>query len=295
MAETPKPKKSQFIATFRLKPERSFTSLQAKFTTKDGYEFSFRGDMVWIRFDATSDEWQRQLGIVRQVLRTLLSILTIQTEYSFDLEPIQWIEDKPRDESDIPNYVLGRLGPDLAVQIDPPSITVEHIGKSEIYAHLASINPYYRYALLDYSVALSFIREAIVFCARSTEWVESYFKIINQFLPKATKVGARNLMRDKLKLPNKYLNQFFKIANETVIARHAGATRSPTVEEIRFCVILNRIVLDRFGGYIWYSQSKKLPVRWAYPKNEKPLSDQFEDKNPGLTQNLEQILTGQLS
>lgn len=295
MAETPNQQKSQFVATFRLKPERSFAGLRAQFTTKDSYELSFHDDMVWIRFDATSDEWVRRLDVGRQALRTLLAILTIQTEYPFDLEPIQWIEDKPRDESGNANYVLGRLGPDLAVQIEPPSITIEHVQKGEIYAHLASSNPYYRYALLDYSVALSFPREAIVFCARSSEWVESYFKAINQSPSKKAKVGARNLMRDKLKLPRKYLTQFFKIANETVIARHAGAPRSPKIEEIRFCVFFSRIVLDRFGGYIWYSQSESLPQRWKYPEDEKSPSELFEANNSSLTDSLKQILSGKLS
>lgn len=295
MAGTSNKQKSSFIVSFRLKPTQAFTGLQAKITTGDGYELSFHGDMVWIRFDAASDEWLRRLDIGRQALRTLLAILTIQTQYPFDLEPIQWIEDKPRDESGSVNYVLGRLGPDLTVQTEPPSITIEHVQKSEIYAYLASSNPYYRYALLDYSVALSFPREAIVFCARSLEWVESYFDTINQSLSKEAKVGARNLMRDKLKLPRKYLSQFFTIANETVIARHAGAPRSPKIEEIRFCVFFSSIVLDRFGGYIRYSQSKSLPPRLTYPTDEKPPSDLFKDKNPGLTQSLKQILSGQLS
>ncbi len=294
MEEMPNKQKSSFIVSFRLKPTQSFAGLQAKITTGDGYELSFHDDMVWLRFDAASDDWLRQLDVGKQALRTILAILTIQTEYPFELEPIQWIEDKPRNEGGAANYVLGKLG-DLTAQSEPPSITIEHVQKVEIYAHLASGNPYYRYALLDYSVALSFPREAIVFCARSTEWVESYFETINQSLSKEAKVGARNLMRDKLKLPRKYLSQFFKIANETVIARHAGAPRSPKIEEIRFCVFFSRIVLDRFGGYIWYSQSKSLPPRWSYPTDDKPPSDLFKDKNPGLTQSLKQILTGQLS
>jgi hypothetical protein len=52
--------------------------------------------MVWIGFDATSDEWKRRMDIGTQALKTLLAILTIQTEYVFDFEPLQWIEDKPR-------------------------------------------------------------------------------------------------------------------------------------------------------------------------------------------------------
>ncbi len=282
MAEPPNQQRSQFITTFRLKPERSFAALQAKVTTGDGYELSFQNDLVWIRFEATSDEWLTKLNTSRQSLRTILAILTIQTEYPFDLEAIQWIEDKPRDKDGNANYVLGRLGPELSAQNEPPPVTLEHIQKSEIYAHLASANPHYRYALLDYSLALSMIREAIVFCARSSEWVEKYFH-------------TRDKMRNALKLPAKYLSQFFKIANETVIARHAGATRPPTINEIRYCVVFNRILLDRFAAIIRYSQSKTLPPRWAYPKEEKSPLEQFEDKNPSLHVTLGQILTGKLS
>lgn len=294
MAETPK---SRFIASFRLRPSRSFAGLHAQINTKDGYELSFQDDMVWLGFDAISDEWLRQLDTGRQALTTLLAILTIQTEYPFDLEPIQWIEDKPRGESGTAHYVLGRLG-NLVVQREPPSVTIDHIQKGEIYIHLATRNPYYRYALLDYSVALSLPQESIVFCARSVEWVESYFNTINRSLSKEAKVGARKLMRHKLKLPTKYLGKFFKIANETVIARHVGDpsnTRPPKIEEIRFCVVFNRIVLDRFGGYIWYSMSNDLPSQWRYPADEKPPGNLFEAKNLGLSQMLEQILSGQLS
>jgi len=295
MTETPNQKRSHFVATFHLKPERSFITLRAHFTTEDGFELYFHDDMVWIRFDATANDWLRRLDVGRQVLRTLLAILTVQTEYPFDLEPIQWIEDKPRDKSGNANYVLGKLGPDLMVQINPPSITIEHVQRSEIYAHLASSNPYYRYALLDYSVALSLPQEAIVFCARSSEWVESYFKTINQSLSKGARVGARNLMRDELKLPRKYLAQFFKIANETVIARHARASRPPKIEEIRFCVFFSRIVLDRFGYYIWYSQSESLPQRWKYREDEKSPSELFEASNSSLNDSLRQILSGEIS
>ena len=116
---------SKFFATFRLKPERSFTALRAKLTTGDGYEISFHDDMVWIGFDATQDEWLHRLEVGKQALRILLAILTMQTEYPFNLEPIQWIEDKPRDKSGQANYILGRMGPDLVVQNESPYIRIE--------------------------------------------------------------------------------------------------------------------------------------------------------------------------
>ena len=282
MAEASNPQKSKFIATFRLKPSQSFAGLKAQVTTGDGYALSFHDDMAWIRFDATSDEWQRRLDIGRQALRTLLAILTIQTEYPFDLEPIQWIEDKPRDKEGDANYVLGRLGPELSIQNEAPPITLEHINISAIYAHLAGINPHYKYALLDYSLALSIPREAIVFCARSSEWVKNYF-------------GTRDKMRKGLVLPQKYLNQFFQIANDTVIARHAKPTRPPTISEIRYCVIFNRFLLDRFSVNIWHSQSKALPPDLAYPKDKKAPVDLFRANNPGLIETLTQILSSELA
>ena len=263
MVERPNQQQSQFISSFRLKPEKSFADLKAKFITKDGYEFIFQNDIVWVRFEATPDVWVNKLNIARQSLRTILATLTIQTEYPFDFEPIQWIEDKPRDKEGDANYVLGRLGPELSIQNEAPPITLEHINISAIYAHLAGINPHYKYALLDYSLALSIPREAIVFCARSSEWVKNYF-------------GTRDKMRKGLVLPQKYLNQFFQIANDTVIARHAKPTRPPTISEIRYCVIFNRFLLDRFSVNIWHSQSKALPPDLAYPKIRKRQSTCLE-------------------
>jgi hypothetical protein len=283
--------KSSFIVSFRLKPTHAFNGLQAKITTGDGFELSFYDDLVWLRFDATSSEWLRQLDLGKQVLRTILSIFTIQTHYPFELEPIQWIEDKPRNEGSIANYVLGKLG-DLTAQRKTPSVTIDNIRNGQIHIYLASQNPYYRYALLDYSLALSIPQEAIVFCSRSSEWIESFFESINRPLSKK----KRLIMRDNLHLPDKYLTKFFTISNETVIARHGykmETIRPPLKEEIRFCVFFNRIVIDRFGAYIWYTKSD-LPHGLGYPKDQKPPSDLFEEKNPGLIKDLAQILNGKL-
>jgi len=289
--------KSRFIVSYRLKPSQSFAGLQAKIATGDGYELDFRDDMVWIGFDAISDEWLHSLNIGRQVLRTLLAILTIQTEYAFDLEPIQWIEDKPRDEVGTANYVLGRLGPDLTVQKEAPTIRTEHFHKGEIYIHLASQNAYYRYALLDYSVALSFVQESIIFFARSVEWIEKYFKVLKESMPKQ-KQYTRTLMRNELSLPKKYIVLFFKIANETVIARHGGdpnKTRPPKIEEIRFCRFFSRVVIDRFSAYLWYALSNNLPSRMKYPSDEPSPSELFKANNASLTKSLRQITSGELS
>ena len=59
MAETPNQQKSQFVATFRLKPERSFAALQAKVITGYGYELSFQNDLVWISLWATERKWHQ--------------------------------------------------------------------------------------------------------------------------------------------------------------------------------------------------------------------------------------------
>lgn len=297
MAETSNQQKSKFIASFHLKPSQSFAGLEAQITTGDGYELSFRDDMVWMGFDATSDERRRRLDIGIQALKTLLAILTIQTQYPFDLEPIQWFEDKPRAETGVAKYVLGRLGPDLTVQAKPPSVKIDHVRKGEIYVHLASHDAYYRYALLDYSVALSLPQESIVFCSRSVEWVEKYFGAIKQRLSKQ-KLHDRTLMSNELNLPNKHVTQFFKIANDTVIARHAGDPsniRVPKIEEIRFCVFLNRVVLDRFALYLWHSLSGHLPQQWKYPPDQQPPSELLKAKKASLAKSLKRILSGELA
>ena len=155
MAEASDEQKSRFIASYRLTPSRPFAGVKFQFDSSDGYQLSFHDDMVWVGFDASPEEWQAKLDVGRQALKTLLAILTIQVEYPFELEVIQWIEDKPRDETGNRQYFLGRLGPDFVVQKEAPPVTNDHLRKGEIHAHLASHSPYYRYALLDYSVALS--------------------------------------------------------------------------------------------------------------------------------------------
>ena len=137
-----------------------------------------------------------------------------------------------------------------------------------------------------------------MFCARSVDWVQSYFSALKHALPKQRGLDARKLMRKELRLPKTYLDRFFTIANETVIARHTGdptMIRSPKIEEIRFCVFFNRVVLDRFGGYLWYRMSEKLPQHWQYPKDEKPPDEVFEAANVGLAESLKEILSGKPS
>lgn len=297
MVKTSNQGKSSFIVSLRLKPSQSFSGLQAQITTADGYRLSFQDDMVWIEFDSTPDEWQRRHDIGTQALRTVLAILAMQTAYAFTLEPIQWIEDKPRAKTGNANYVLGRLGPDLTVQEKPPTVSKKELKQVEIYAHLARRNPYYRYALLDYSIALSFPQESIVFCARSVESIEKYFNTVKRSLPKQN-LHARTLMTEKLCLPKKYTTEFFKIANNTVIARHVGdpnKIRSPKIEEIRFCIVFNRVVLDRVSLYLWHLLSNDLPKRWKYPEDEKPPNELLETNKSSTTKMLKQILSSEIS
>ncbi|MFC1919598.1 hypothetical protein ACFLWX_02260 [Chloroflexota bacterium] len=294
--DTSDEQKSSFIVSYRLKPTQSFEGLNVKIAMGGKYELSFRDDMVWLRFDATSTEWLNSLRGGKEILRTLLAVLTIQTEFPFELESIQWIEDKPRGETGEANYILGRLGPDLTAKREPPSIKTEHIHQGEIYIHLAGLDMFYRYALLDYSVAMSIPLESIVFCARSVEWAESYFDAVKKRL--RTREHTRTLMKKSLCLPSKHVNNFFKIANETVIARHSGdpsEIRLPKIEEIRFCVFFNRVILDRFAGHLWYELSNRLPKRMKYPKDMKPPIELFNENNPKLTDSLTQILSGELA
>ncbi len=105
-------------------------------------------------------------------------------------------------------------------------------------------------------------------------------------------------MTKKLCLPVKYTTEFFKIANDTVIARHVGdpeKIRFPKIEEIRFCIVFNRVVLDRVSLYLWHLLSSGLPIRWKYPEDEKPPSEILEENKPSISQMLKQILSSEIS
>ena len=286
---------SRFIITYRLLPTTSFKGLDIKIAVGDDHEVLFKDNLVWVSFDADPKDWVRQLSIATQGLRTILSTLALQVEYSFDLELVQWLEDKAREQADSAAYVLGRLGPDLTVQAEPPSIQADHIRKSEIYVRLAALNPFYRYSLLDYSVALTFPQESVVFSARSVEWAEKYFSAQKEATKNLTKLDARSLLRKRLDLPTKYVTEFFKIANQTVIARHAGdpsKIRPPTIEELRFCVFFARTVIDRFGGYLWYEHSALLPDPWKWPADEGTPERKFEAAKKTLNATLRALLAG---
>ena len=110
--------------------------------------------------------------------------------------------------------------------------------------------------------------------------------------------ASRVASRGNLKLSKKYLDTFFRVANDTVIARHTGdptKIRPPELEELSFCVFFSRMVLDRFGAYLWHRQSDTFPQPFKYPSDEPPPSELFEDFNPGLTKILRGILRGEYS
>lgn len=108
-------------------------------------------------------------------------------------------------------------------------------------------------AVIDYQVALSMPNEALVFLARSIEWIREYFQ--DGKVKKQMKVDARKLMADELHLPLRHVKHFYKLVNDTVIARHAknhAKVRPPLNREILFGMFLCEAVLDHFSAYVWW-------------------------------------------
>ena len=167
---------SQFFVTCRLIPATAFEELHdaPKIKFNDDYELQFFGDLAWVGFQASSADWKnkRHEGLMR--LRTYLSAVTLIKEYTFGTEPIQWVEiGQGKGE---PKYVLGRLSSDEPVaQVKAPKVTADDFRKASGYAILSGISPFFRRAMIDYSVALSFLSEGVVFLSRSLEAVEGYF------------------------------------------------------------------------------------------------------------------------
>lgn len=274
---------SRFILTYRLQPESSFSGFSYKLTAS-GITFDIKNDLVWMTFEATTETWEQERDEGVRILRTLLSVITLQVEYPFEVEPIQWIEDRPTEKSESRDYILGQLAPiDPRPRAEPPNITGDQLERQwEIHLHLCSIDPYFRMAVLDYTAALRFAAEAVVFCARSIEWIEEYF-------------GSRSSLRSSLRLSKKYTTEFFRIANDTTIARHVKdptKVRAPTIEEIRFCVFFSRIVVDRFATYLWHRNAEVLPMSW--PEDLEP-GQMFTEANSRLTRSLRQTLSGELA
>ena len=275
---TPTEQKSTFIVTYRLKPEQSFAGLKYQLSTVGGYTLTFDSDILWITFDAYSKDTLNEMNKVSEILRDVLAILTFQIKHPLDFDLISYVEDKPRETVFERSYGVARLG----TPVEPPKVTATHIEHGTLFNQLVNYSRHFRYAIHDYSVALSLGREAIVFCARSVEWIQGYFQ-------------SRKLMKKSLCLPEKHLRLFFKLANETVIARHAGNPedrRLPTLEEIRFSIVFTReIVLERFRIYLWYELSREDPPKAEYPEEMSPPSEYFEAENAVFSEELEMILS----
>ena len=280
-SSTPNERKSRFIVNYRLRSEQSFAGLEYQFSTvgEHGYRFTFRGNMLWVEFDAYSTDVLSEMNKAEEMLRDVLAILSFQVKHPLlDFDMLSYIEDKPRDTVDARNYGLGLVKP----PDEPPRVTDSAFKHGNHITQLADRAPHFRRAIYDYSNSLSLPREAILFCARSVEWVKIYFK-------------NRNLMRGSLCLPAKYLNLFFKLANNTVIARHAGSpdkVRPPQLNEIEFSVVFTReVVLERFQYYLWYTlSSEEDPTQLEPPEDTRPPSELFKAGNPYWTEKLRMIL-----
>jgi len=289
---------SQFFITYRLSPTSAFEGFKGiPIKYGDDYELQFQGDLVWISFQGNSENWEKRRNEGLSFLKTFLSAVALLKEYPFGVEPVQWIEKRRECTED--KYILGRLAStELAVQAKPPKVTEEDIGKARLYLILAEINPLFKRAMIDYSVALSFPGEAVVFAPRALEAVETHFKSNSPVKVSANmrKRKTRDVMKQALSLPEKALKDFHKIANDTTVARHVkelSQLRSPTLEEIRFCIVFCRIVLDKFALYLWGENSDLL-------KHLMPLLEdvdvvqKIEESSIGLQDRLTKILSGEI-
>ncbi|MBI4299140.1 MAG: hypothetical protein HY666_05200 [Chloroflexi bacterium] len=279
-------KPSQFIVTCRLLPQGSFREIDLKINLGDRCQFSFKDDLVWIMFESDSKEWLAKTQQGLEDLRTIISTLTLQVGYPYDFEPIQWIEDKPAPNPASRNYVLGKLGA-IVSRRDAPVITTEQLRKGRAYLILSEIAPHFRLAMLDYRLALSIPEEAIVFCARSLEWVEQYFDALKRSqsgLATSRKTTSRDVMIRELMIPKSHVTRFFTIANNITIARHVKdpqKVRRPTLQEQRFSIYLTRVVLDRFGTYVTLKEQGRLREHLPLPRGF-DMMEEFKNANVGL-------------
>lgn len=266
--------KSRFIVTCRLKPSEVFTGLEHQIVTSRNCKLTFQGDLLWAEFDAHSDDSIDDMNRLDELLRDLLSVMTFQVKHPLEYELVSFIEDKPRGETGIRHYQVGRLG--LSPEV--PRVTSKHLDDGSVMTILLDYCLHLRRAMLDYSIALQYAREAIVFCARSVEWVERYF-------------DGRDTLRKSLAVPRRRLNQFFEMANDAVIARHAGDPQEksePTLKDIEFSVKFTReVVLERFFLYLWHKLAGEDPTKVEYPLDWPPPSDRFKSWNLELDEMLE--------
>lgn len=262
---------SRFIVTCRLKPSEAFTGLEHQIVTSRDRKLTFQGDLLWVEFDAHSDDLINEMNRLDEFLRDFLSVMTLQVKHPLEYELLSYIEDRPRGETGIRHYEVGRLGPGP----EPPIVTKKHVDDGMVTTILLDYCPHSRRAMLDYYAALLYAREAIVFCARSVEWVEKYF-------------GNRDIMQKSLVIPQKYLTDFFKLANDTAIARHAGDPLNkfePNLKDIEFAIKFNReVVLERFFLFLWHKLAREDATRVEYPDDWPPPDEQFKSWNSKLNE-----------
>ena len=289
---------STYILTCRVKPGEVLKDINFKFNFEGGYIIDFVHDLAVVTFDAVEGDWDQKREQAYKHLETIISGITLQVEYPFEIEPIHFVQDKPRDEVDSKSFLYGKLGPlEPIIQASPPIVTNKHFQQASFFVAVSELEPYLRMAMVDYRAAQRFPPESIVFCARALEWSEGYFEQTTGSGAGGANQSARDIMRRELCLPKKHFNQFFKIANETVIARHSGnldKIREPTLIELQYCIYQCRIILDRFAYYVTYANHcilrKKL---WSDFEPDIP-KVVFEGNNPSFRQSLEDALSGKL-
>ena len=288
---------SQYFVTYRLKPSDSFEEFgDLEITFEKGYKLLLKRDLAWISFEAGSEDWENKRDEGFSLLETCLSAVALIKEYPFGVEQIQWIE--AGREGTEAKYILGRLAPiEPVAQAKPPNVTAEDFHRARQFVILAEMNPFFKRAIIDYSVALGFLQEGVIFLARVLELMESHFRVSYQGQRAGKKMlKARDVMRNALCLPDKELNTFHRIANETILARHArnlSQLRAPAVEELKFCVVFCRTALDRFASYLLYENRDMLRQEVSFP-NDFNLAQEFIKNNADLQQLLRSILSGEL-
>ena len=279
----------EFVCTYRFGPTESFRGIDFTIEHHGGYRFVFKDDMVWVTFQAPSTEWDDRRAFIERYIEFVSGLLTMQLMYAFDIEPIQWTERQVVEPGHV-NYVLGRMNrTEPVTRIDAPGVTNQELRRSFGYLVFAELAPELRLAVLDYRLAHLFPREAVVFVARTLEWIERYFKA--NAPADGRKATGRDRMRWALKLRKRQLDTFHRIANETTIARHAvGHPRRPTLGEQRYCLVLVSDVLDRFTLYLWSRHRNALANIFEFPQ-EMDLDAEFEQRN--AARNPEDLLEGE--
>ena len=195
---------STYILTCRVKPGEVLKDINFKFNFEGGYIIDFVHDLAVVTFDAVEGDWDQKREQAYKYLETIISGITLQVEYPFEIEPIQFVQDKPRDEVDSKSFLYGKLGPlEPIIQASPPIVTNKHFQQASFFVAVSELEPYFRMAMVDYRAAQRFPPESIVFCARALEWAEEYFEQTTGSGAGGANQSARDIMRRELCLPKK--------------------------------------------------------------------------------------------